>query len=187
MNRLIQCRAIRQVKRYKNSQIRCNGEVFNACTSWEYSYPGIQGDLSTSTSGGSTTAAVSVPANVQVRVTTTVQIPNWTGYSSASSQDKAKWDQFKDDLRNHEQGHVNIANNGITTVRNALLSAKSTATANSKQAAITQAAAGFHAALQRAFAEGMAVVQARSDFYDLTTAHGLFQSTTPMPILYPHE
>ena len=46
-----------------------------------------------------------------------VDLPNWTPPASASQADKDAWNRLLQELRKHEQGHVDRYNQGMTKVQ----------------------------------------------------------------------
>ena len=86
-------------------------------TTSPFSKLSIVGDIYASSTGTSTfTGGVSVVA------TTTVTLPEWTGYSKASSEEQTKWNAFVTKVRTHEEGHVAIDTRGAYAIARAYAS-----------------------------------------------------------------
>lgn len=47
-------------------------------------------------------------SDITITATTVTTLPEWSGYDSASEEDKATWDNFLTGLKDHEEGHVEI-------------------------------------------------------------------------------
>lgn len=94
-----------------------------------------------------------VITEVTVTVGTTVTLPNWTGYSSASSAEQAEWTRFIHALTAHEQGHLQLAVDHLTDIDQRMTGVSPDAAAHTWTSALGD--------LQRA-----------SDSYDSQNDHG---------------
>jgi predicted secreted Zn-dependent protease len=55
-----------------------------------------------------------------------IEMPKWSDYSSASKEDKAKWDNMHSTLLCHEEKHHGVAEKALKALSKALTSAKKT-------------------------------------------------------------
>ena len=99
-------------------------------------------------------------ASATIECTINIEMPVWSGYSSAPPADQAEWDRFYAALEAHEQGHVDIVHAWLDNAAYAWLEGKP-----------------FDEA-QSIFDSLMANVQYQSDQYDLGNNHGIDEGCT---------
>lgn len=92
-------------------------------------------------------------AGLTVHLTITIRLPHWVEREQASHAERDEWDRFLAALRDHEEGHKQIARAGARALEERLRQ--------------TQASD-----LQTAFDEEQAKIQAQSDAYDRANDHG---------------
>ena len=159
----------------QNSTMTCGGVSAQGCTDIHYDYSAKTTITTTKTSEGTQVTESIVPSSVKVSVQITVTLPKWTGYNSASPQEKAKWDKFVGKLQTHEEGHVRLAQSGTEVVRNSILHVK----ASGRDA--TAAGHAFKQAFDSAAWGGVQAAQSRQDLYDLVTGRGICQQGCGAP------
>jgi predicted secreted Zn-dependent protease len=96
--------------------------------------------------------------SVTVTVGWRITLPQWDGYSSASSAEQAEWDRFLASLEAHERGHLDIAERYLRDLDEHMLG-KSARRA------------------KRVFDHTVQEIQAASDTYDLQNDHGRNEGT----------
>ena len=63
---------------------------------------------------------------VTITHTSNIEMPKWSDYSSASKEDKAKWDNMHSTLLCHEEKHHGVAEKALKALSKALTGAKKT-------------------------------------------------------------
>jgi predicted secreted Zn-dependent protease len=110
-------------------------------TTWQVSYtyqPGDDGNI----------------ASVEFTCAFAIEMPVWSGYSSATPEEQAEWDRFYAALDAHEQGHVQIAQYIMDTA-DPFFVGSPTSDAD------------------RIFQELLTTLQSQSDAFDTDTNHGI--------------
>ena len=107
-----------------------------------------------------------------VTLTVGVDAPEWDGYASASPGEQAQWDSYSINLKDHEEGHVEIATKGATEVGNAVQGSTATGIGKTRRAAGDNAVTNVQKVQQQNFTNAdKKVAQQQTDF-DTKTQHG---------------
>lgn len=143
-------------------------------TAWNYDYVPSYTFRTIPVAGGSYKIELTVD-KAFLTLSKNVLMPKWEGYATASQEEKDKWDTKYNSLRNHETGHENIAESGITKVANALDSeipfTISFFVSNPSEVRDV-ANPKINEYLAAAFNQARDEVQAESDQYDVSTNYG---------------
>jgi predicted secreted Zn-dependent protease len=149
---------------HKGGKVGETGWVYdtNVGTSWSAPAKGADGNYTTDIK----------TTSVDVTVTITVDTPKWEGYDKATPEEQKKWDDSLTQLKDHEEGHVEIATAGGTPVGNAVLGATATGSGKTPQQSIEDAKKNLLSAQTVNYDKARAEVQKQSDTYDQRTQHG---------------
>jgi RHS repeat-associated protein len=117
------------------------------------------------------------PFSPTVNATITVYLPRWTGYDSATQAERGDWDKMMADLRDHEEGHVDIAtqeaNKTAKQLAGALPASRTFISKSGTSEGITAAISRRYSRANQVVADGHARFRARNRNYDVLTGHGM--------------
>jgi predicted secreted Zn-dependent protease len=105
-------------------------------------------------------------SSVTVKLDVTENIPQWTEYNSASTEDKASWDTLIGDIKPHEEGHAEIAEKGAQAIDKALPGTRGIGVGSTTSAAAKQATARLNAAVKKKEQAQAAKTQSEQNAWD---------------------
>jgi predicted secreted Zn-dependent protease len=141
-------------------------------TTWKYNFSARYGYSAPTKVKGDGFASEAKTTDVTVTVTINVDLPTWDGYSSASPEEQQNWDKYSADLKDHKDGHVEIAEKGATAVGNAIQGTTATGTGKTPAQAVGDAKTKVSQAQQKNSENADAKVKQQSVDYDEKTKHG---------------
>ena len=128
-------------------------------------------DYSYKTSGTTTTVTDTL-TSADVNLSVTITLPTWDGYSSASPAEQKQWDSLAGGLKEHEDGHKTIAEQGAAALDKSLPGTTGTGTGNSLPGAQKSADAALGQQVSDKHQDAVTTTQKNQDSYDSRTNHG---------------
>ena len=115
-------------------------------------------------------------ADIHTSSEITVTFPNWVDYDGGTQCEKDEWDRFIENAKVHEEGHVELCEQGRADIETRLQNAPSqTSPGATCQVACNAAVDRLEADMQHRFDEGFAQSEQEQDDYDRDTEHGQTQ------------
>lgn len=141
-------------------------------TSWKYKYSAAYKWSAPERVKGDGFKSEAETTSVTVTATITVDTPKWEGYDAAKPEEQQKWDEYGNSLKDHEEGHVEIATKGATEVGKAILDTSATGNGKTPQQAINNAKANIKSAQDQNDRKAETKVAEQSREYDKKTDMG---------------
>ena len=156
----------------KGATRHARGDKLPGETTWKYTFgAGREWDAPKRAKGGGFAAEVKT-TDVTVTATITVDTPEWEGYNTASPGEQQDWDNYSSEIKDHEEGHVDIVVKGATEVGKAVQDTAATGRGRTPQQAVNNAKSNNAKAQQQNFDKADAKVKQQSVEYDEKTKHG---------------
>jgi len=156
----------------KGASRHATGDKLPGETTWKYVFGAgyARGAPQRAKGGGFVTEAKTT--DVTITVTVNVDTPEWEDYAAASPEEQQKWDSYSNDLKDHEEGHVEIAVKGATEVGKAVQDTTATGRGRTPQQSINNAKSNIKKAQDQSYNNARDKVRQQSREYDDKTKRG---------------
>ena len=121
---------------------------------------------------GTTTTVTDTLTSADVNLSVTITLPAWDGYSSATPAEQQQWDSLAGGLKDHEDGHKTIAEQGANALDKSLPGTSATGTGNGLPGAQKSAADALGQKVEDKHQGAVQNTQQNQDAYDKRTDHG---------------
>ncbi len=127
---------------------------------------------STSKTGNGSTTVKETVSEAHVTTDVTVSTPIWTGRDQAPPDEQKQWDSLLGNLKDHEQGHVDIVQKNVDQVQEELNGATGQGTGPTQKDAVDAASKDVNRNVNQQLSQAEATTQKQSDAYDVQTQNG---------------